>query len=200
MGITQSDTKKAKKSISDAHLKSVIRRELSNGNTTKTNCYELLRTKFRLTKSTFLKKFDEVHSEWAKLKDKGESDGIVEAVREAAKNGLKSKLEKQLHIQKQIDDTQSDIDRGILEEYVVVGGKLQIVNKIMNAETKAFLRKTIKDLYAELNKMDGDYAPTKIANTDKEGNDVKRFDLSKLTDDELRILAEIQCKGGVSEA
>lgn len=86
--------------------------------------------------------------------------------------GLKSKLEKQLHIQKEIDGIQSDIDRGILEDYVVLGGRLQTVNKIMNAETKAYLRKTIKELYAELNKMEGDYAPTKIANTDKQGNDV----------------------------
>jgi len=27
---------------------------------------------------------------------------------------------------------------------------------------------------SELNKMEGDYAPTKIANTDKDGNDVKQ--------------------------
>jgi len=53
---------------------------------------------------------------------------------------------------------------------------------------------------AELNKMDGSYAPTKVAQTDTEGKDVKPFDLSKLTDDELRILAKIQSNGGVSEA
>jgi hypothetical protein len=151
-----------KKRISEAHLKSVIRAELSKGNTKKTNCYELLRTRYRLTKSTFLKTFDVVHSHWAKLKEKGESEGIVAAVREAAKNGLKSKFDKQLHIQKQIEDIQADIDRGILEDYVLIAGKLQTVNKIMNAESKAYLRKVIKELYAELNKMEGDYAAQKL--------------------------------------
>lgn len=163
-----------RKSISDAQLKSVIRAELSKGNTIKTNCYELLRTKYKLTKQTFLKTFDVVHSDWAKIKDKAESEGLLEAIKEAAKKGLKSKLEKQLHIQNEIEGIQSDIVRGILEDYIVVGGKLQIVNKIMNAESKAYLRKTIKDLYAELNKMEGDYAPTKIAATDAKGNDVEQ--------------------------
>lgn len=36
--------------------------------------------------------------------------------------------------------------------------------------------------------------------TDKDGNDVKQFDLSKLTDEELRKLAELQSKSGTGEA
>ena len=166
-----------RKSISDAQLKSVIRKELSNGNTIKTNCYELLRTKYKLTKQTFLKTFDLVHFDWAKIKDKAESEGLLEAMKQAAKSGLKSKIEKQLHIQKEIEGIQADIERGILEDYIVIGGKLQIVNKIMNAESKAYLRKTIKELYAELNKMEGDYAPSKVAQTDTAGND-KEFNIT----------------------
>jgi|ERR1035437_2455902 hypothetical protein len=161
-----------RKSVSDAQLKTLIRNELGKGNTIKTNCYELLRTKYKLTKSTFLKKFDTVHSDWAKLKDKAESEGIIEESKEAAKTGLKSKLEKELHLQKQIDDIQSDIDKGVSEEYVFVGGKRRKVNTILNAQTKAYLRKTIRDIYTELNKMEGDYAALKIANTTKDGEDV----------------------------
>jgi len=71
---------------------------------------------------------------------------------------IRSFLEKKEHIQKMIDDIETDIQRGIVEDYFTVQGKVQIVNKIMNAETKAYLRKTIKELYAELNKMEGDYA------------------------------------------
>ena len=148
-------------SISDAQLKSELRKLFSKGTTQKSNAYEQTRTKFKMSKQRFWKMFDVVHSDWAKLKDKAESEGISEATKEAAKTGLKSKLEKQLHIQKEIDGIQADIDRGILEEYVFEKGIFTKKDKVMNAETKAYLRKIIKELYAELNKMEGDYAATK---------------------------------------
>jgi hypothetical protein len=131
--------------------------------------------KWQLSQRTFdrhWKTANDTQKERQQKASKAVDKVYIETKVEAAKTGLKSKLEKQLHIQKEIDGIQSDIDRGILEDYVILGGKLQTVKKIMNAETKAYLRKTMKDLYAELNKMEGDYAPTKVANTDKDGNDV----------------------------
>jgi hypothetical protein len=153
-----------RKSISDAQLRSELRKLFAKGITQKSNAYEQTRTKFKMEKQRFWKMFDVVHSDWANLKDKAESEGISEATKEAVKTGLKSKLEKQLHIQNQIDAIQADIDRGVLEEYTYIHGEYEVVEKIMNAETKAYLRKTMKDLYAELNKMEGDYAPTKVDN------------------------------------
>ena len=50
-------------------------------------------------------------------------------------------------------------------EYVDENGKTQ--SQILNTDLK------LKAI-AELNKMEGIYAPTKIANTDKDGNDVKQ--------------------------
>ena len=73
-----------------------------------------------------------------------------------------------------------------------------IAGKIMEYPAEPDASDRLKAI-AELNKMDGDYAPTKIAQTNKDGDDVKPYDLSKLSDDELRILAKIQSKGGVSE-
>ena len=70
----------------------------------------------------------------------------------------------------------------------MVGGKLQVVNKIMNAESKAYLRKIMQGLYAELNKMEGDYAPTKLSNTDSKGNDI--IDYSNISTDELERRAK----------
>ena len=80
---------------------------------------------------------------------------------EVRKSKIMTSIERQEFLQKQINDIQDEIDRGVLEEYIVVGGKLQVVNKIMNAESKAYLRKTMKDLLTELNKMDGSYAAIK---------------------------------------
>lgn len=98
-----------------------------------------------------------------KASDKAYTETVVEAV----KQGLKSKIEKQLHLQKMIEDVQADIDRGIMEDYIVISGKLQTVNKVMTASEKAYLRKTIRELYAELNKMDGDYTPAKVEHSGK---------------------------------
>jgi len=53
-----------------------------------------------------------------------------------------------------------------------------------------------KAAIAELNKMDGAYAPAKQEVTVSE----KPTDLSKLNDEELRLLAELQSKSGTSEA
>jgi hypothetical protein len=163
------------KRISDTEFKQKLLSELKKEDSkahSKTNFYELLRTKYSIHKQRALELHSKYYSEWANLRESGLSKGIERNAIKEAESGLKSKLEKQLHIQKQIDEIQNDIDRGVLEDYVVVGGKLQVVNKIMNAETKAYLRKTIKELYAELNKMDGSYAPTKIAGTDTNGNDI----------------------------
>ena len=75
----------------------------------------------------------------------------------------------------------------------VIGGKIMEYP----AEPDATDR---RNAIAELNKMEGDYAPSKVAQTDKDGNDIKQFDLSKLSDDELRTLAELQRKGGAGQA
>jgi hypothetical protein len=158
--------------ISDEVLKQMMCELLDTGERGATNFYELLRTKVQLSKERCLQMYPIVESEWVKFKDNIVSVEREATIIEAAKNGLKSKFEKQLHIQKQIDEIQADIDRGILEEYAVISGQWEMVQKVMNAESKAYLRKTIKELYAELNKMCGDYSPTKIANTDGSGNDI----------------------------
>ena len=153
------------KRLSDTEFKKILFSELKKEDSiahSKTNFFKLLRTKYSIHKGRALELHDRFYSEWANMRDKGLANGIVRAAEKEAQMGLKSKLERQIHLQKQIDDIQSDIDRGIIEDYIIVGGKLQVVNKIMNAETKAYLRKIMKELTAELNKMDGSYAPVKV--------------------------------------
>lgn len=66
-----------------------------------------------------------------------------------------------------------------------------LVEKGVNGETNATM--TIFTLKNHHNYTDG---VTMIANTDNKGNNI---DLKKYTDDELRTLAELQRKGGISE-
>lgn len=156
-----SEQPQSKKTISDAQLRSELIKLFEKGETGKTDLYGLLRTKHKMGRDRYFQAYDTAMNEWQKVKERTTNEQVQANTIDGLKSGLKSKLERQLHLQKQIDDIQMDIDKGILEDYVVVGGKLQVVNKIMNAETKAYLRKTIKELTAELNKMDGSYSPTK---------------------------------------
>lgn len=52
----------------------------------------------------------------------------------------------------------------------------------------------IRKLVREISLLNGDYAPTKIAETDTKGNDKPKQDLSVLSTDELLKLKEIQDK------
>lgn len=172
-----------RKSISDAQLRSELRKLFSKGITQKSDAYGQIRTKFSMGRSRFWKTFDIVHSDWAKLKDKAESEGISEATKEAAKTGLKSKLEKQLELQNEINLIDKQI-KGEVQFTFVVGNK---VNKSHNGDIFMLpvqiqneLRARKLQYYSELNKMEGDYAPTKVAQTDSHGNDIK-----ERTDDEL---------------
>lgn len=90
-------------------------------------------------------------------------------------------------------------------------GKIEIPTKEAkwDSEQKKFVMLPVLNLpdhavriraITELNKMDGDYAPTKVANTTVDGQDKKDFDLTKYTDEELRTLTELQRKGGTSKA
>ena len=148
--------------LSDSQLKSEMLSLFNGGITGKSDCYGKIRIKHTLARDRFFRMYDVCHSEWSKIKERADTDVTVQAAETAAKIGLKSKLDKQIHLQNQIDCIQADIDRGIIEDYVMISGALELVNKIMNAESKAYLRKTMKELYAELNKMEGDYAAKRI--------------------------------------
>lgn len=132
-----------------------------------------------------------LQGEQQRIKGEAEQD-IIKAI-EARKSKIMTSFERQEFLQKQINDIQDEIDRGVLEEYVVVAGKLQLVNKIMNAETKAYLRKTMKELLAELNKMDGSYTPIKTDITSG-GKPINTGDLSKLSVEDLIALRRMKEK------
>lgn len=156
--------------LSDSQLKAEITTLFNSGISGKMEVFGNIRNTFTIARDRFTKMYDLCYSEWGKIKEQATTEATVHAAGEAARIGLKSKIEKQLHLQEQVNGIQADLNRGIVEDYVFIQGKYEMVEKVMNAETKAYLRKTIKEIYAEINKMDGDYAPVKVANTDPDGN------------------------------
>jgi predicted nucleic acid-binding Zn-ribbon protein len=87
---------------------------------------------------------------------------VVSEKVESVRNGLKSKNERMDNIQKQIDELNSILESGKTKDAIIDEKTLSYldIERSLTAIEKATLMKTIKDLNAELNKMDGSYAPT----------------------------------------
>jgi hypothetical protein len=154
-----SKKKIAKTTISDAQLHQELIKLFESGNTSKTNLYELLRTKHKIAKQRCLKAFDLAMKEWQQLKEKATSEQVQANTVEQLKTAVMSKRERLEYLTK--------IAKGevkVLKPFVIRG-------KIMEykAEPDFYDR---KQAIAELNKMEGDYAPSKVAQTDVAGNDL----------------------------
>jgi len=136
-----------RKSISEASLKSEIKSLFNKGITQKTNAYNEIRIKFKMSKQRFLQAFDSVHQEWAHLKDQAQNEAIFEGEKQATKSGIKSKVERILILQ-------NEVDKCLLDLYPIRGKKPTIFEKVA-------LRKTMKDLQSEISKIEDDYAPVR---------------------------------------
>lgn len=71
-----------------------------------------------------------------------------------------------------------------------------VLGKIMEYPEEPALADRLKAL-AELNKMEGDYAPTKVAQTTASGEDIDRA-LNRLSPDELLFLSQIDAKANAT--
>ncbi len=100
-------------------------------------------------------------TELRKLAEKTASDTLVAQTKKAVEQGLKSKTERLLYLQRQIEDSQADIDKGIKTDYVVISGKVKKISKDLTPLDKATIRRVIRELQSEISKIEGDYAPVK---------------------------------------
>ena len=145
----------------EAQWKSLVYDYLSNGNRGKSNFYELLRTSYKCEKSNTLKQYDIYESEYDLTLNKGKDDIILDAEKERLKSAILTKFERM--------EIASNIARGKAWK----SGNVMIVPSASD-------RMKACDY---LSKIDGDYAPTKVAETDVNGND-------KLNVDDLKELSD----------
>lgn len=78
-----------------------------------------------------------------------------------AQNGLKSREERLEILQIQVDALIKQITEAKDVQYVTISGQVQKVNTDMDARTAAYLRRTLRELQAEISKIEGDYSPEK---------------------------------------
>ena len=146
---------------SEAQWKSLVYDYLTNGNRGKSNFYELLRTNYKCEKSNTLKQYDIYEKQYDLTLNKGKDDIILDAEKERLKKAILTKFERM--------EIASNIARG----------KAWKSGDVMIIPTATDRMKACD----YLSKIDGDYAPTKIAETDINGND-------KLNVDDLKELSD----------
>ncbi len=112
------------------------------------------------------------HLDYQIKANKAKEDISIAIEVEAVKNGLKSKLDRLLILQKEVDNSINELLEGKTQDVAIVNGSIEYYSRDMTITEKAKLRSVISQLQADISKIEGDYAPTKVANTDVDGNNV----------------------------
>ena len=82
---------------------------------------------------------------------------------EAFKTQIRSKTERLISYQVQIEHIEKELVSGKTKELISFkDGKAQMVDRDLTVFEKNSLRKTLKELQAEISKIEGDYAPKQI--------------------------------------
>jgi hypothetical protein len=158
--------------LNDIALKGEYMKLFEGGNTENTNTYNLIRQKHRIAKERHVRMFHKTLQEWSILKDKALDKQIQANTAISLKSGLKSKLGRLLELQEQILILNDELKANIMIVSTFSDGELLTGIRPMNSIEKSTVSKTIKELRAEISKIEGDYAPTKSAQTNINGDDV----------------------------
>lgn len=126
-----------------------------------------------------------------KLAKKVADETLATETKKAVVEGVKTKTERILILQEQADAIIAELNANQTPSYFTINGRVQKVMKEISVTERAGMRKVLRELMAEISKIEGDYAPIKNANTDKNGNDIERLDMSKLSVSTLKELAKL---------
>lgn len=127
-------------------------------------------SKFQKTERTFWNQWKEAKTKWETLqltKEKDKADAIHQKDLDALKQGLKSKEERQLSLQNRIDEIEKILQSGTTPDAIIDAKSLTSldIERKLTAIERANLMKVHRELIAELNKMDGSYAPAETKTT-----------------------------------
>lgn len=96
-----------------------------------------------------------------KLQKEKERVSIEEEIK-TVKKGLKTKSERLLNLQKLADDCLQELESGQTTETIIVDGVPKAFSRKMTLYEINHTRKVFKELQAEISKIEGDYAVTKV--------------------------------------
>lgn len=178
----QKGTKRNK--LSDSKLKSEIIAIFNSGITGKMEVFGTIRKSFTIARDRFTANYNTCYSEWGRIKEDADKKATAQGAEEAATIGLKSKSEKAMGLQAEIENIDNQLS-GKTKCNFVVGNKIMKSHNddvfMLPVQIHNQLRDRKLQYTAELNKMEGDYAPFKMAKTKVNGDDSNE----NISDDEL---------------
>lgn len=138
--------------------------ELNKGNVQYKEVISLFLPKFACTRQTFDKYWklaNEAHREQRKTINIAKIKETIIQEKEAVKTALKSKLERLIILQNEIDNCISELSNGMTIQLANTG---ELIQRPLTIKEKTDLRNTMKNLQAEVSKIEGDYAVMKSEN------------------------------------
>lgn len=182
--------------ISNGQFKKLLFDNLAKGATQahkKTPFWQLLAAKgYAIDRDRAGKLFDLYYTQWIQVSQRATERTIVKHTQAATLLHLKSREEVSAFLQSRIDEITKQLNGE--SEFV-----FQVGNKIMKSHNNGQfncpvqvlndLRRVLKEYTSELSKLNGFYAPQKIAQTDSEGMDIDTSLLSQSQRENLVLIA-----------
>lgn len=157
-----------------------------------------------LTRSTFyrIKPKADVILKDILAKRRSEAELLVSAdSKRAVKKGIKTRHERILILQEECNAIKKELKENKDVGHIIVSGTIKSVPKKMDAHTRAYLRRTLRELQAEISKIEGDYAPEKKEHDFPsplivQADETETLDLEKLPNE---LLAQIIALGALKK-
>jgi hypothetical protein len=136
-----------------------------NPNTGFSELFSIYFEKFSKSEVTFSKDWNKasmVFKEYQDAINKAKLEQSIESEKEAVKMGLKTKNDRLIELQKQYERLEKILEIGTTNTHTFSQGVLVSEVRDMNALEIAKINQTIKEIRAEISKIEGDYAPKQI--------------------------------------
>ena len=117
-----------------------------------------------ITERTFQISLKEARKEfeaYQKRTQKEKEAVSIEAEKEAIKNGLKTKIERVFVLQNQVDKIIREIENGYCTDKIVIYDIPTDIKRPLRPMEISAMRRNLKELQAEISKIEGDYATTR---------------------------------------
>ena len=151
------------------------------------DCWSKYKVTWSKSESTFATDWKKAKAEIEtyQIKAQKEKEAVSIAVeKESIKKGLKTKIERLLTLQKHIQYIEQELEKGECEDIKFVKGEPKKMKRPLLPLEKSAMRKNIKELQAEISKIEGDYATAKQEVEIKES----KIDYSKIDTETLKAL------------
>lgn len=176
---------------------------VKNPNATYSECYAKYAKKFAKSRRTFDFDWraanDRVKTMRANVNKAKEEAIIKKEVRGLAK-GIKQRIERVMFLQNEIDRMQQQLTGELPFKFLIGSKSMDSHNLdgefILPVQVMNELRREIRMYQAEISKLEGDYAPAKVAQTDSNGKSVSpKLSLVLPTDMNLQLPSNTEDNG-----